>query len=212
MPVSQECLETRTKESTRLEPTAIGGELWIACEGTLSPRVDAPTVPNFSVRTKESNTCVQVFSRESLDTCSADNRDLVSQRHEKVNAWICVRPTTDRGLASVIPDWKKENKRKREKERCKSVGCEHAVSSDMVLAKKPLPGCRTHCCCAVTSRSPCGAATAAHFSEANTQSVGSGKHSRLLKILRSKGLVLDDNPLHNRGDLHTLLELRSRHN
>ena len=34
MPVSQECLETRTKESTRLEPTAIGGELWIACEGT----------------------------------------------------------------------------------------------------------------------------------------------------------------------------------
>ena len=44
VPVSQECLETRTKESkrvckflgsvTRLEPTAIGGELWIACEGT----------------------------------------------------------------------------------------------------------------------------------------------------------------------------------
>ena len=33
MPVSQECLETRTKESTRLEPW-IGGELWIACEGT----------------------------------------------------------------------------------------------------------------------------------------------------------------------------------
>ena len=44
MPVSLEWLETRTKESkharkfltifTRLEPTAIGGELWIACTGT----------------------------------------------------------------------------------------------------------------------------------------------------------------------------------
>ena len=34
MPVSQECLETRTKESTRLEPTAIREELWIVCEGT----------------------------------------------------------------------------------------------------------------------------------------------------------------------------------
>ena len=33
MPVFQECLEARTKVSTRLEPTAIGGELWIACEG-----------------------------------------------------------------------------------------------------------------------------------------------------------------------------------
>ena len=44
MPVSQECLETRPKQSkhmcefltifTRLEQTAKGGELWIACEGT----------------------------------------------------------------------------------------------------------------------------------------------------------------------------------
>ena len=44
MPVSQECLEARTKESkrvrnflamfTRLEPTATGGERWFACEGT----------------------------------------------------------------------------------------------------------------------------------------------------------------------------------
>ena len=34
MPVSQECVETRTKESTRLDPTGMGGELWIACEGT----------------------------------------------------------------------------------------------------------------------------------------------------------------------------------
>ena len=34
MPVSQECFETRTKESSRLEPTAMGGELWIACDGT----------------------------------------------------------------------------------------------------------------------------------------------------------------------------------
>ena len=34
MPVSQECLDLRTKESTRLEPTAMGGELWIAYEST----------------------------------------------------------------------------------------------------------------------------------------------------------------------------------
>ena len=44
---------------------------------------------------------------------------LESQRHEKVNAWICARPETRHDLASVIPDKKKE--KTRETERCKSV-------------------------------------------------------------------------------------------
>ena len=53
VPPAQECLETRPKESkhvckflgslTRLEPTAIGGELWIACEGTGFSRFGAKT-------------------------------------------------------------------------------------------------------------------------------------------------------------------------
>ena len=43
-------------------------------------------------------------------------RDHESQRHEKVNAWICARQTTDHDLASVIPD-----KKERERERCTSV-------------------------------------------------------------------------------------------
>ena len=70
MPVSQECLETRTKASkqarrflgsqTRLESTAMGGELWFACEGTGvssgGRRTHSSTF--LAVRTKEPNTCV----------------------------------------------------------------------------------------------------------------------------------------------------------
>ena len=42
---------------------------------------------------------------------------LESQRHDKVNAWICALPTTQHDLASVLPDKKKEKKRKREKQK-----------------------------------------------------------------------------------------------
>ena len=51
-----------------------------------------------------------------------DNRDFWSQRHEKVNASICARRTTDDDLASVIAD-KKEKKRKTERSKmeCTSV-------------------------------------------------------------------------------------------
>ena len=66
---------------TRLETTAIGGELWFACEGT-SVSTNGRHSSHFSQygRTKVSNTCVQVFLHE--------------------NAWISVRPTTDRDLES----------------------------------------------------------------------------------------------------------------
>ena len=78
MPVSQEFLEKRTKESTRLEPTATGGELWIACEGTgLSTGGRA---------------------HSSLFFCSADEG--VQQRGKKVNAWIFALLTTGRDLES----------------------------------------------------------------------------------------------------------------
>ena len=71
VPVSHECLETRPKESkhvcrffgslTRLEPTAIGGELSIACEGTgVSTGGRAHSSSLFVVQTKESTTCVEV--------------------------------------------------------------------------------------------------------------------------------------------------------
>ena len=40
--------------------------------------------------------------------------DLESPRHEKLTAWICARPTTDRYLVSVILD-EKEKERGRPK-------------------------------------------------------------------------------------------------
>ena len=78
MTVSQECLETRTKESTRLEPTAIGGELWIACEGTgvSTGGRSHSSLFFFAVRTKEANAsasfCANVWTR----ACQATDRDL----------------------------------------------------------------------------------------------------------------------------------------
>ena len=57
MPVSQECLETRTQEFNMSASFSGAKMLWI-------------------------------FARRTTD------RDLESQRHEKVNAWICARPTT----------------------------------------------------------------------------------------------------------------------
>ena len=47
----------------------------------------------FVVRTKESNTCVHVFLREIawIRARPTTDRDLESQRHEKVHAWPCAR-------------------------------------------------------------------------------------------------------------------------
>ena len=76
MPVSQECLETRTKDSkhackflgspTRLEPTGRRGELGFAGTGTgVSTGRRAHSSPLCSaVRSKESNTCVHFLSRK----------------------------------------------------------------------------------------------------------------------------------------------------
>ena len=72
--------DTRTKETkhvceflgnlTRLEPSAIGGGLWFACEeGTgvsTGGRAHSSPFFFFLVRTKESNTCVQAFSVRML--------------------------------------------------------------------------------------------------------------------------------------------------
>ena len=116
VPVSGVSRDTRTQESkhvceflrslTCLEPMATGGELWFACEGT-GVSTDGRAHSShlfFAVRTKDSNNFAQVFfSRESLDMCSTDSRDLESQPKKKnVNAWISARRTTiDHDLASV---------------------------------------------------------------------------------------------------------------
>ena len=98
VPVSQECLDTRPKESKhacKFLGSLIRGSL---VKAQASARLDVPTSSFFAVRTKAFNTCVQVFVYE--------------------NAWICARPTTDRDLVSVIQDKKEEKKeRKRERER-----------------------------------------------------------------------------------------------
>ena len=62
-----------------------------------STRVDVPTAPHF-----------YGTDQGVHDACT-------SWIHE--NARICARPTTDRNLASVIPDKKEE----RERQKCKSV-------------------------------------------------------------------------------------------
>ena len=125
MLVSLEWLETRTRESkhvckflgslTRLAPTAIGGGLWIACAPTrvsTGGRAHSSAL-FFVVRTKESNTCVHVFLREIawIRARPTTDRDLESQRHEKVNAWQCARlfehgvPFSECGLSfsSFVP-------------------------------------------------------------------------------------------------------------
>ena len=85
MPGSLECLETRTKESkhvckflespTHLEPTVIGGELWIACTGTGVSTGGGAHSPFFLRYGPRSPTRVyKCSSRECLDLCSTDNR------------------------------------------------------------------------------------------------------------------------------------------
>ena len=81
-----------------LEPMAIGGELWFACEGSgVSTGGRAHSFPFF---------------------CSAADQGVqrvcVSDCH--VNAGILARRTTDRDLEGVIPD-KKEKKRMRGRSR-----------------------------------------------------------------------------------------------
>ena len=74
MPVSQECLETRTKESTRLEPTAIGGELWIACEGTGVTTGGRAHSSFFFCGTDQGVQRTCKFLCECLDICLSANR------------------------------------------------------------------------------------------------------------------------------------------
>ena len=94
---------------TRLEPTAIGGELWITSEGTA--RVDVFTSPFFfAVRTKESNTSANFCANAWICARLTTDRDLDSSNTTKrVNAWICALLTTDHDPASVIPDKKRKS-------------------------------------------------------------------------------------------------------
>ena len=69
-------------------------------------------------RTKESTTRVQVLFTIMLGSV-LDGQPTESQRHEKVNAWLCARRTTHHDLISVVPD---EKRRKRQKKlSCKTV-------------------------------------------------------------------------------------------
>ena len=63
-----------------LEPTVTGGELWIACAGT------------------------GVSTGGSAHSWYGPRSPTLFQE----NAWICARPTTYRGLASVFPDKKEK--------------------------------------------------------------------------------------------------------
>ena len=74
MPVSQECLETRTKEFIRLEPTAKGGELWIACDGTGVSTGGRAHSPLFFCTADQRVQHVRKLLCECLDMCTTDNR------------------------------------------------------------------------------------------------------------------------------------------
>ena len=123
-------LETRTKESkhvckfltifTPLELTAIGGELWFACgrQQALARCGRAHSSHFFCSTDQGQHVCTIFSSRECLDLCTTNNRNLESHRREKVNAWICARRmTTDHDFASVIPDKNEGSKREKEKKR-----------------------------------------------------------------------------------------------
>ena len=85
----------------RLEPTAMGGEPWIACEGT-SASTGGRFPFSFAVRTKESNTCASFCANAWLCACQATDRDLERvSAVKKMNAWICALLTTNRDPASV---------------------------------------------------------------------------------------------------------------
>ena len=94
--------------------TAIGVELWFAFEGTGVSTGGRAHL--FAVLTKESNTCVQVILSRKLGFLH-DGQPTVILRasHEKVNAWVCARPTTDCDPVSVIRDKKRECATEQEK-------------------------------------------------------------------------------------------------
>ena len=68
----------------RLEPTVIGGELWIACEGTgVSTGGRAHSLLFLLWCGPRSPTRVQVCANAWLRACQATDRDLDFQRHSK---------------------------------------------------------------------------------------------------------------------------------
>ena len=108
---SRHGVETCVPVSRESDPSGTDGKggSWFACEGTgVSTGGRVHSSPLFFVeRTKESNTCVQVFFFFEIAWIHArrtTDRDLKSQRHEKVNAWIRARQTTHHDLGSVIPE------------------------------------------------------------------------------------------------------------
>ena len=131
------CCETRTKESnivcqflrsvsrhglrsptckflgslTRLEPTAMGGELWITCEGTGVSTGGRARSSLFLLQCgSRSPTRVHnvVYGNAWICACLATDRDLERvSAVKKVNAWTCALMTTDHDPASVIHDKKK---------------------------------------------------------------------------------------------------------
>ena len=94
-------------------------ELWFACTGTgVSTGGRANISPLFcSVVQGVQDVCFFFFSHESAWICArrTSDRDLESQRNEKVIARMCARPATHHDLASVIPHKKREKEREEEK-------------------------------------------------------------------------------------------------
>ena len=102
---------------TRLELTAIG-ELWITCTGTgVSTGGRAHSSPFFRSTDQGVPHVCASFPHENGWMCArpTTDRDLESQRHEKVNASICARPTTDRDRVSVILGQREEGESEKEK-------------------------------------------------------------------------------------------------
>ena len=109
-------LETRTKESKRackfleslprLEPAAMLGELWFACEGTgVSTGGRAHSSPLFFCSTDQGVQHVSQGFFPGMLGSVHDGQPTVILRvcaMKKVNAWICARPTTHHVLARVI--------------------------------------------------------------------------------------------------------------
>ena len=76
------------------------------------------TSPLFwGVRTKQSNTCVQVFFHENAWICAprTTDRDLESQPHEQLNAWMCARQTVPTVIMSLADKKKNKIEKKEEK-------------------------------------------------------------------------------------------------
>ena len=97
---------------TYLEPTAIGGGLWFACEGTgVSTGGRARSSAFFYGTDQRVHDMCTSFSHDNAWIgARRTNVILRVSAMKKVNVWICARrTTTDHDLACVIPD-KKESK------------------------------------------------------------------------------------------------------